>query len=66
MKYNQFEIGTKFRYKNKDWIVVGYYFDCGGDVMIVQAVKYDINNGTKILWVYDISDDNFDKCELIV
>jgi hypothetical protein len=66
MTYDQFEIGTKFRFKNKDLMVLNYWFDCGGHVMIVQAIKYKIKEYSKLLWIYDVYDWEFDKCELIV
>lgn len=65
MNSDQFEIGTKFRYKNKDLMVLNYWFDLGGNTMIVQAIKYKINECSRLLWIYDVYDHEFNKCELI-
>jgi hypothetical protein len=64
MKYDEFKPGVKFTYKNKDLMVLDYWFDCGGNIMIVQAIKYKINESTRLLWVYDIWDHQFVDCKL--
>jgi hypothetical protein len=65
MTSDQFEPGVKFRYKKKDLMVLGYYFACAGHCMVVQAISANIDEGTRFLWVHDVSDAKFDECELI-
>ena len=61
MKFEDLYIGRRFKYKNKFFVIVSYYYQIGKECLVVEAVRFNTNK--RIRWVHKIYEDEFSLCE---
>ena len=65
MVRDKIKVGNIVKYKNKRYIVICHYFDCGGNSMVIGIVRYFEDLCSKIKIVKYLYDKEIEYLEIL-